>query len=184
LLQHLENVPKEITFKEFSEAIHSAAMSGISGWHDLSGMVINEERLSDLTEKIKISERSSIREIRDSITDFYQKYEADCWQWTCQILMERPEINNNHITRDILIDLIRQWKENSIRLNNMILSDAKKEFDPNSRIGFGLGGDPGIDFEQVRGIFEHNSFVKELQDEIAGIERKADKWIENIGKMK
>ena len=79
-----------------------------------------------------------------------------------------------------------KWKENSIRLNNMILADAKKEFDANSRIGFGLDGDVSVqdaDFEQVRGSYEGNSFVKGLRDNNIEIEQKASEIIQKLEQL-
>jgi hypothetical protein len=47
----------------------------------------------------------------------------------------------------------------------MLYEDAKKEFRLDSMTGFGIDGDMEIkqkDFEQVRGRFEENDFVKEV----------------------
>ena len=48
-----------------------------------------------------------------------------------------------------------------------ILADAEKEFDDVAKMGFGIDGDEGdvaTDFEAVRGTFEENSFVKQMQE--------------------
>ena len=48
----------------------------------------------------------------------------------------------------------------------MILSDAGKEFDNTSKIGFGIDGDEEIadrDFQAVRGILEENKFITGLK---------------------
>lgn len=73
-----------------------------------------------------------------------------------------------------------------MRLNNMILSDAKKEFDANSKIGFGLGGNDTVknaDFEEVRGNYDDNSFVKELHKENASIEVRAEEMIKKLEEL-
>ena len=51
----------------------------------------------------------------------------------------------------------------------MIYDDSKKEFSLSSHISFGLDGDADskkIDFEQVRGLFEENPFVKTVLEHI------------------
>ena len=56
----------------------------------------------------------------------------------------------------------------------MLYADAKKEFSLSARTGFGFDGASRhtveADFEQVRGEFETNPFVTEVQ---AHIERKS-----------
>ena len=46
------------------------------------------------------------------------------------------------------------WESESIKLDKMILSDAAKEFDDSSKIGFGIDGDEEVrdqDFEGGQG---------------------------------
>jgi hypothetical protein len=60
----------------------------------------------------------------------------------------------------------------------MILKDAEKEFDPGSKLGFGIDGDVETrdsDFQAVRGIYDKNIFVTSLQKESKEIEERANK---------
>ena len=54
-------------------------------------------------------------------------------------------------------------------LDKMLYEDAKKEFNLASKTGFGADGtvrEKEADFEQVRGVFESNSFVTAVLDHI------------------
>ena len=56
-----------------------------------------------------------------------------------------------------------------VKLDRMVYDDARKEFDLNSQTGFGVDGDreqAEADFEEVRGSFESNSFVKAVLEHI------------------
>ncbi|MCQ2325926.1 MAG: DUF4954 family protein, partial [Paludibacteraceae bacterium] len=56
-----------------------------------------------------------------------------------------------------------------VQLDKMIYDDARKEFDLNSQTGFGVDGDASqqrADFENVRGNFENNAFVKAVLEHI------------------
>ena len=71
-------------------------------------------------------------------------------------------------------------------MNNMILKDAEKEFDKSSRIGFGNDGDEAIanaDFDNIRGNYEDNKFVKGIREDSEKIQVKADKLIAEIEKL-
>jgi hypothetical protein len=84
-----------------------------------------------------------------------------------------------------LIQIIIDWKSNAVKLNHMIMKDAEKEFDSNSKIGFGIDGNnetKDLDFKAVRGTFNDNKFVLGLQKESEEIERKADRLISLIEK--
>jgi phosphoribosylformylglycinamidine synthase len=66
-----------------------------------------------------------------------------------------------------------EWQEAVVNLDKMVYNDARKEFDLNSQTGFGADGDrqqAQADFEEVRGSFESNSFVKAVLEHI---ERKS-----------
>ena len=91
-------------------------------------------------------------------------------------LHERYDIDLSDISTDQISKIIEEWKVSSIKLNNMILKDAEKEFDSNSRIGYGFSSDPAIidaDFEEIHGCFEENKFVAGLKAENQWIEEKA-----------
>ena len=56
-----------------------------------------------------------------------------------------------------------------VSLDNMVYEDARKEFNLASKTGFGADGDKEqkeSDFEQVRGDFESNDFVRSVLDHI------------------
>ena len=92
-----------------------------------------------------------------------------------------------NIPVETLIRIISDWKVNAVKLNNMILKDAEKEFDISSRLGFGIDGNENtrdLDFRAVRGEYEENKFVLGLQKEITGIEARADRLIALLGTLK
>ena len=64
----------------------------------------------------------------------------------------------------------------------MLYADAKKEFTATAQIGFGLDADADkqADFGQVRGTFEDNSFVLQIEKHISV---KTELGDELIGRM-
>ncbi|MEI7503450.1 MAG: DUF4954 domain-containing protein, partial [Paludibacter sp.] len=71
-----------------------------------------------------------------------------------------------------------------LTFNDLILRDAKKEFNSISKTGFGLDGNDEQkhqDFEAVRGNFENNPFVLEVLNHI---KVKTELGNELIGKLK
>lgn len=68
-------------------------------------------------------------------------------------------------------------------LDKMLYEDARKEFNLASMTGFGADGskeDKEHDFEQVRGDFESNAFVKAVLDHIKTKEALGDELIARL----
>jgi hypothetical protein len=156
-------------------------------WVDMAGLIVSRNVLEVALTKIKQNSPKDLGELEKVFKNLYDSYESYTWKYTLQLLKNRFSVTDKEITAESLQDIVLRWKENSVRLNNMILSDAKKEFDANSMIGFGLGGDEyvrNIDFEKVRGNYEENSFVKGLIEEKASIERTAEDIIRKLKHLK
>ena len=80
--------------------------------------------------------------------------------------------------------MINLWRESVVKLDRLIYEDAKKEFNLNSRTGFGVDGDEErkhLDFESVRGSFESNPFVMEV---LSHIDKKTKLGNDTIARLK
>ena len=81
---------------------------------------------------------------------------------------------------------VREWREAVVKLDHMVYDDARKEFDLNSQTGFGVDGDrhqAEADFEEVRGSFESNSFVKAVLEHIEKKTKLGEKILERLGEL-
>ncbi|MFW6100083.1 MAG: DUF4954 family protein, partial [Bacteroidota bacterium] len=155
-------------------------------WVDISGMFASQEDINQLCEKVKEGPVASIDDLLGELRKIYDSYPASSRAWCCDLIAERIGVQFKDITKDHLIGIINDWKENAEKMNNMIVKDAQNEFSASSNIGFGIDGDQETrdkDFEAVRGSFEANSFVQGLKKEIEEIGRKADALIEKLEAM-
>jgi hypothetical protein len=69
----------------------------------------------------------------------------------------------------------------------MLYADVKKEFAATAQTGYGLEGSleaKHADFAQVRGTFEENSFVMEIEKHIAGKTALGDELIRRMEKLR
>ena len=184
IIGQLEKLPESNTIDEIKLLFTGEFKLAGHDWIDMAGLVVPEGQLSELISSFKTMEDPEVNKVESALKKLYDNYSSFTWEFTRKVLEDRFEITREQLKKEDLIDIISRWKENSIRLNNMILSDAKKEFDANSKIGFGLGGDESIkdaDFAEVRGNYDENSFVKGLQEDNASIERKSAGIIKQLG---
>jgi hypothetical protein len=167
----LKSGPMKMTFEE--------------SWVDLGGMITTSSAVEEIINEIKSGKISSVQQLAEQLSGLNRSYDDLAWEWTLTLSSKILGKSLEQIGKDDFSKIINDWKENKIRLNNMILSDAKKEFDQASRIGFGVDGDEKTrddDFSAVRGTYEGNKFVKSLLAENKIIESKAAHILEEIAK--
>jgi hypothetical protein len=116
----------------------------------------------------------------------YDNYPANEWAWAANILQQRLGKTLDRITADDIIELTAKWKTAVVELDHMLYADTKKEFAATAQIGYGLDGRKEIkqaDFQQVRGTFEENSFVLEIENHIVRKTALGDELISRMQKL-
>ena len=79
-----------------------------------------------------------------------------------------------------------QWKKSVVNLDHLLYDDVRKEFTAPAQIGYGLDGgqkERQSDFEAVRGKFEKNVLVREIEQHIVNKTRLGDELITRIKKI-
>ena len=157
---------------------------GTGEWLDLSGLIAPKSEVEQLLTDIDSGRINTLNGIADVFNNMHQNYYTYEWTWAIEKIQERFGKNINHFTARDVIHIVELWKECVVTLDRMLYDDARKEFALSARIGFGVDGseyDRNLDFDQVRGEFEKNSFVQEALDHIR---RKTALGDELIGRMK
>lgn len=142
---------------------------GLHEWRDLSGLLVPQTEIDHLIDEIESDKMTSTVEIHAYFKNLHDQYYDIEWTWAWDKIKEYYNLNLDSITIDDIINIVEQWKEAVVGLDNKIYEDAKKEFSLSSRISFGLDGNryvQKVDFEQVRGLFEENSFVQTVLNHI------------------
>ena len=143
---------------------------GSGEWVDISGLIAPKSEIAALMNGIERGSITSLREIRDAFRQMADNYYSYEWTWAFQHIQQLYGINPSKMTREEAVSLIERWKDAVVKLDNMIFEDARKEFNLASKTGFGADGDKSqkeSDFEQVRGDFESNPFVRSVLDHIS-----------------
>ncbi len=175
----IENTPN--SFSSITEKLTYNKTKYSKDWVDAAGMFISKQEYDELLNLISAGEIKSIEALNDRLRILGSNYEESSWAWCANLIEKRLNISIGDITKEQLSQLLTDWKDNSVKLNNMILKDAEKEFDQTSKIGFGLDGNEDTrdrDFESVRGTVENNKFVVELKKESEQIIDKTEKLLQ------
>lgn len=184
LVKRLEGNPPD-SLPDLRKILHSG-QNGTGEWVDVAGLLAPAAVLREIVEDLKNGRFESIEQLRGRLKGAYDNYETYAWNWYAHTLEKEMGIPIGQATQEQLAGLIREWQANALKLNNMILKDAEKEFDQNSRIGFGADGDEEVqktDFSAVRGTYEDNAFVRRLRAENEETGRKAAFWVEELDRL-
>lgn len=159
------------TVKELRDRLVPTYTIGSGEWLDVSGLIAPQSEIDSLVKNIAASSLT-LKEIEQKFAEMYKNYYDYEWTWAYDKLLYHWGKSIEEIEIEDLIEVIEAWKKAVVALDKKLYNDAKKEFDLNSKTGFGVDGDESVkmrDFESVRGSFEENPFVKEC---LQHIERK------------
>lgn len=149
-------------------------------WVDAAGMFISKKDYDSLIKSISGNNIKDLTTLDKELQKLNEDYISANWAWCAKLIEKRFSTSIEELSKDQVVQIITDWRDNSIKLNNMILKDAEKEFDQTSRIGFGLDGNDEVrenDFANVRGKYDENKFVKELRKESEKILAKSGNMI-------
>lgn len=183
IISRLKNCPCSSN-EEIRSYLQPDTEVGIGEWRDLAGLLAPSSEIDKLINDIENGKIDKIEDINAAFANMHKNYYSLEWTWAWDKIQSFYNVTPETITANDIIDIVKQWCEAVVTLDKLIYENTKKEFSLSSRIGFGIDGDSKeqqVDFEQVRGVFEKNSFVEAT---IRHIETKSNLGNEIIARLK
>ena len=156
------------TMDELRAALRPDSEIGQGNWVDLAGLLAPRSEVTRLLNDIEAG-ALNLDAIQARLVEMHANYYSYEWTWALDKLEKVWGCSVEEVTLDQIRKAVEDWKTAVVSLDNMVYNDARKEFDLNSQTGFGVDGDrqqAEADFEEVRGSFESNSFVKAVLEHI------------------
>lgn len=157
------------TVRDLRAALRPDTDIGLGKWIDLAGMLAPEEVVIRLLDDIESGVVASLEELNVRFGVMHANYTRYEWTWAADVLQKLLGKTLDEMTAEDIIEMIHRWKTAVVNLDHQLHADAKKEFSPTVQTGFGLDGDEDTkqsDFAAVRGTFEADGFVAEIQKHI------------------
>ncbi len=142
---------------------------GRGEWVDISGLIAPKSEIDSLIDAIEGGEIYKLKDINAELERIHNLYYTYEWRWAYEKIEEFYGIKPEDITAADIISIVEKWREAVVSIDRMVYEDARKEFSLAARTGFGADGsrtEKDLDFEQVRGDFESNEFVKAIVEHI------------------
>ncbi len=169
IIKKLEDLPAGASDVEIRAALRPEVEGGKGRWTDLSGLIAPKGEVSGLFDRVERGEVGNLDEVDAAFRRMHADYYRMEWTWAYDKYAEFFGYPLETVTAEQVRDIVERWKAAVIGLDRMLYEDAKKEFNLASMTGFGADGnreDKEMDFEQVRGDFESNSFVQAVLEHI------------------
>lgn len=182
LIKRLEGRKFQST-DELRAALTPKAETGKGKWVDMAGLFVPADCVEQLLCDIEQGSVNTLEQLAETFGLMHKNYPAYEWVWAQDILQQQMGKTVKNITAQDIIDIAQKWKKSVTELDRLLYRDTQKEFAATAQIGYGMDGDAKskeIDFEQVRGSFETNSFIAEIEKHIAAKTELSD---ELIGRM-
>lgn len=168
LISRLEKAGDLRSVADLRKALRPDTEIGLGEWVDLAGLIAPRAAVTTLLNEIQEG-KHTLNSIQEALKTMHANYYSYEWTWALEKLERIWGCKVDYVTVDQVRNTVSEWQEAVVALDRMVYNDARKEFDLNSRTGFGVDGDTqqaAADFEEVRGNFETNSFVKAVLEHI------------------
>jgi hypothetical protein len=182
LIKRLE-AKQFVNSDELRTALKPQTGIGPGKWVDLAGLLAPEMAVEKMLSDIENGSIDSLEQVENGFRSMHEYYPEYEWAWAANVLQENKDKTIDEMSADDIIDFTNRWKEAVVKLDRKLYADAKKEFAATAQTGYGLDGSQETkhaDFGRVRGTFEENSFVLEIEKHI---DRKTALGDELIGRM-
>ena len=173
------------TLDELRAVLRPDSEIGLGDWVDMSGLIAPKSAVSQLLNEIEKG-TMTLADIQTRLEQMHAQYYSYEWTWALNKLEQVWGCSVEQVTLAQVRKTIQEWREAVIKLDHMVYDDARKEFDLNSQTGFGADGDreqAEADFEEVRGSFESNSFVKAVLEHIEKKNALGEKMLGRLSQL-
>ena len=171
---------------ELQTALKPDTNLGSGKWVDLAGLFAPEQVVQKMLADIENGNINTLEHVTQAFKSMYDNYTDYEWSWVVGVLEQQLGKTIDEVTADDIVELTGRWKEAVVELDNILYSDAKKEFADTAQIGYGIDGGEEIkhqDFAAVRGTFEENDFVCEIKRHVTEKTQLGDELINRMGKL-
>ncbi len=182
IIKRLEETPFK-SIQEIRDRLQPDTSIGTGDWIDVAGLILPISVGKEVLQKIESGEYDDIDIINKQFSEIHRNYYTYEWTWAIDKIQLMLNKKIAEITIQDILSIVNKWKESVITLDKILYEDAKKEFTLTTQTGFGADGDEiqkQKDFESVRGQFEQNPFVIEVQNHIQRKEALGNELINRI----
>ncbi|MBN1895468.1 DUF4954 family protein, partial [bacterium] len=178
LIRYLEGLPSDASMQQVRRGLENRFSGSLPDWADVAGLFVPMDSLESLISDAEEGRIFGLEDFQTRLRELHGSYDRETLAWCAAFLAGHLKVEVSQLTAGHLKGLIEEWKAAALKLNNLILQDAAKEYGNVSMIGYGRDGSEEqqkADFEAVRGNPETNGFIRSVREESRRIEETSDR---------
>ncbi len=147
-------------------------------WVDIGGQMMPADRLTGLYQAVESGQIADVDAIESALDAIHSNYSEDEWAWVRQAYKKVFEVDLDQIKADEAVAIADKLLADQSKFLKLILIDASKEFDDVTQVGFGQDGEEADrveDFRAVRGTYDNNKFIKQMNQAIDDLNNRIEK---------
>ncbi|OHD59698.1 MAG: hypothetical protein A2096_06330, partial [Spirochaetes bacterium GWF1_41_5] len=129
-------------------------------WIDACGLLCSLRRMDAFC--LSAEKMSSYSELLTGLRSIYNSYAHDAWNWFLDAFRAFYGFDPPGDKKKLL-EILDNAKEAVIKRYELVLKDARYDYDDRALGSFGIDGNAREDFTAVRGNFENNQFVIKIK---------------------
>ncbi|HAC73592.1 MAG TPA: DUF4954 domain-containing protein, partial [Porphyromonadaceae bacterium] len=134
IIKRLENT-RFTSNEEVRDRLKPDTTVGSGEWIDISGLIAPKSEIDHLLCQIESGEVSKLKEINNVFKQLHEQYYTLEWTWAWEKIQEFYSVTPETITAEDVIAIVEKWKTSVVKLDEMIYTDAKKEFSLSFKTG-------------------------------------------------
>lgn len=175
----------EVKTNQALQLILSPTISAGEGdWIDIGGLISPKSEILRLCNDIISGVVKDVEDINTRLREIHLHYYDMEWTWVARNMKSWWGKDCEELTIEDVVSIVERWRKSVITLDQMLYEDARKEFSMVSKVGFGIDGTTqckDVDFEQVRGDFEQDTFVKMVLEHMEEKNKLGDDVLHRLG---
>ena len=148
-------------------------------WVDIGGQMMPIDRLNTLCADVESGKIADIDGLCTALDDIHSAYAEDEWAWVRKAYAQVFGSEIDDASSEDLVKVADAMFAARRKFLKLVLNDASKEFSDQVMTGFGQDGsgedDLAADFTAVRGEYDTNKFVLQINAEIAELGDRVEK---------
>jgi len=186
LVKYLESLPAGASIEEVRKGLGNRFGRSLPDWADVAGLFVPKDRLESLLSDVETGRIAGLEDLQKRLRDLHGSYDSESLAWCAAWIADYLDVETAQIQAVHLKRVIEEWKAAALKLNNLILQDAGKEYGAVSMIGYGRDGSEEQqkeDFEAVRGNLESNAFIRSVHDDSRRIEETVGRILKVLDRI-
>ena len=169
---------------DWTAALASAPDAVLSTqWVDVGGQLMPVARLESLIQAIESGAVTDIDAFFAQLDQIQAAYAEDEWVWIKWAYHQLAQVDLETAGAAEILEVADTLLSTRQEFLEAVLADAVKEFDRHSAIGFGADGPPAaldLDFQAVRGDYDSNKFIVQMQSEIEQLTQRVQQFKQRL----